>query len=133
MKTGTSPQRSHSALARDVFGEPLTEPEALCLMLILHACRIVLSEEAQLKNGARGFEGITSRHAAEVVASLFLSDPLRNYVHWYWKWNAEWDANRLLDNRPPELLPTLLTVRARLESHPWVARVENEDWELFPD
>ena len=79
----------HLMLARDVFKHTVSEEEILCLMLLLHACNIALSDRAGVSGDVRGFAPITTRHAAEVAAVLFSSTPYREPGYWYDKWNGD--------------------------------------------
>jgi hypothetical protein len=75
------------------------------------------------------FEGITSWHAAEVVASLFRDGEKARYTHWSHRWIGR--AYAVLENPPAELGPRLFKIRDILESHAWIERVEDEDWCLL--
>lgn len=132
MKPNVPISRFHIYLAKDLFHQPLTQEEGLCLMLILHACKIRLSDQAKVAGGAKGFAEITSRDAAEVVASLFSSGPESHLGYWYeLLWGGDRTPYSIIDNPPDQLLPTLRKIKNILESHPWVEKLEDEDWELL--
>ena len=124
--------RFHVELVKDLFREPLEHEDVLGLMLLLHACRMQLADEARVAGEVRGFEGVTTRHAAEVAASLFSSGHASDPNYWYKLWNGAWDAYGILENPPDRLAPTLRRIRTAIESHPWVERLADEDWEILP-
>ena len=130
MQPNMPADKFHTAFVSEVFRQRLNHEEVLCLMLLLHACRLRLSATARLAGGGTGFEGITTRHAAEVVASLFPSGDEADPDYWYGLWNGEWEAYAILEN-PERLTNTLQRIRDAIESHPWVAALEDEDWELL--
>src|SRR5690606_16972811 len=109
-------------LAKDLFHSPPTNEEVLCLMLLLHACHLSLSELADVAGRVKGFEGITTSHAAEVAASLFDSGEKADPGYWYELWNGDWQAYAILENPSPELMPALIRMKDIIESHRWVER-----------
>jgi hypothetical protein len=132
MEKHVTTDKFHSQLVKDLFHTPPTDEQVLCLMLLFHACHLCLSDVADVAGGVRGFEGITTRHAAEVVASLFGSGDKSDPGYWHDLWNGGWQAYAILENPPWHIIPMLLRMRDTLESHPWVERLDNEDWEILP-
>lgn len=132
MRDGVNMHRFHSQLALDIFKESPSESEVLCFMLLLHTCRISLSAVAYVEGGGTGFAPITARHAAEVVANIFRSDKEKCKADfWYMKWCDDWDGFELLEDLPKELIPGLQEVRNKIESHPWVDNLEDDDWDII--
>ena len=133
MKEKVSVTKFHEALVSELFASPPSDDDVLCLMMLLHGCRIVLSHEADVEGGITGFEGIATRHAAEVVAKLFTDKPRTDPGYWYWKWNADWDAYAILESVPTEMAPRLRRAQQLIESHPWVDKLEDEIWPITSD
>jgi hypothetical protein len=81
----------------------------------------------------KGFEGITARHAAEIVANIFRNkDPSRaDYSYWYVKWSGEWEGGRLLNEIPEDLKPCLRKIKQLIETHPWVASIVDGDFDII--
>ena len=121
----------HRLLVQELFDRPPTKRQSKELMLLLHAVRIVLSSEVNVEGGVKEFVAITSRHAAQVVASLFPSGEQATYTYWYWKWNTDWNAYAILDNPTEDDLKGLREMQQRFESHPWVEKLEDDDWEIL--
>jgi hypothetical protein len=130
MTTSVTIRNFHKKLAQQAVAPKPNEIDAFCLML-LHACHIALSDAGHSATKVRGFVAITTRHAGEVVASLFDAPPENHYFHWYYKWNGDWRAYAVLESPPNELLPRLALMRQAIESHPWVERLSDEDWSLI--
>lgn len=76
-------------------------------------------------------EGITTRDAASVAAALFDSGSRSDYFHWYYVWNSDWQAYRLLEELPADLRHPVRRMRDKIESHPWVRCLVNDDWDLL--
>jgi len=132
MKPSVSPSQFHKALVQDLFPQPPMLEEAFCLMLLLHACPLRLNGQAQVEGQAQGFSEITSRHAAEVAASLFPEGEESHAAYWYWRfWNEDKSIYEVIENPPDRLIPVLKRIRLRIESHPWVDRLLDEDWDLL--
>jgi hypothetical protein len=131
MKPNVSTNSFHRLLAQELFDRPPTKHQARDLMLLLHASRIVLSPEAKVQSGANAFEGITTRHAAEVVASLYPTGEKKDYYYWYYLWNSEWNAYGILENPTADDLKRLNAMQQRFEAHPWIEKIEDDDWEIF--
>jgi hypothetical protein len=131
MDNCVDPSTFHKKLVGELLRRPPTKAEAMCLMLLLHACRIVLSARARVVGGIKGFEGITTRHAADVVASLFHSGDEASAHFWYHKWNSDWRAYEILENPSVEVKMKVKRIQWFFEAHPWVERIEDEDWTLL--
>ncbi|MCA9004959.1 MAG: hypothetical protein KDA70_06755 [Planctomycetaceae bacterium] len=132
MKPSVSPGQFHKALAHDLFPQPPTLEEAFCLMLLLHACPLRLNGQAQVKGQAQGFTEITTRHAAEVAASLFPQGEESYAAYWYWHcWSQDKSIYAVIENPPDELIPVLKQIRQKIDSHPWVDQLVDEDWDLL--
>jgi hypothetical protein len=131
MKPNVSTNSFHRMLVKELFDRPPTKRQARDLMLLLHASRIVLSSEAKVEGATKGFQGITTRHAAEVVASLFPSGEKKDPSFWYFLWNGDWNAYGILENPTPDDLRGFKEMQRRFESHPWVEKLENDDWEIL--
>tara|TARA_R110002049_G_C8857275_1_gene537883 strand:- start:160 stop:570 length:411 start_codon:yes stop_codon:yes gene_type:complete len=132
MNPSVSPSQFHKALAQDLFPQPPTLEEAFCLMLLLHACPLRLNEHAQVVGQVQGFTEITSRHAAEVAASLFPEGEGAHAAYWYWRcWNEDKSIYELIENPPDQLIPVLKQIRQKIDSHPWVDQLVDEDWDLL--
>lgn len=97
MKPNISTNAFHAALIKELFHQPLSQEEVFCLMLLLHACPLRLTENAKVAGQTKGFAEITSRHAAEAASSHFTSGTESDYTYWYWCWNADWDLLSKLD------------------------------------
>ena len=100
-------------------------------MLILHSCNLLLSSEAKVKGGAKGFAPIISRYASEIIASLYSEGEKANHNYWYDKWNGDWKAYAVLECIPEEIKSDLQEILCRLKSHSWVEKLEDEDWDLL--
>lgn len=131
MKPNVDSTRFHIELARELFQTPLDDDDVFCLMLLLHACIIRLSVEAQVEGGVKGFEGITSRHIAEVAASLFSVGDKADPDYWYHRWNDDFMGYAVLENIPDRLKSRLRRIKDAIELHPWVEQLENDDWEIL--
>lgn len=131
MKPNISTNAFHAALIKELFHQPLTQEEVFCLMLLLHACPLRLTDDAEVTGQVKGFAEITSRHAAEVVSKLFTSGAESDYTYWYWHWNGDWNPYDILASPPDQLLPTLRRIRETIESHPWIEKIVDEDWNLL--
>ena len=132
MKANLSTSSFHEMLIMELFPKSLSDANAICLMMILHSSHLFLSGEAKVTGNARGFVGITSGHAAEVVAALFESGEKSDYTYWYHRfWGSNPSAYEMLENPSQEVRARVERLRGIIESHPWVDRLENEDWELL--
>jgi hypothetical protein len=133
MQAGISPLRFHEALIVELFPYLPSDEEILCAMILLHTCNLKLTSAARVEGGATGFEGLTAMAAAEVVAVLFEQhDDVRSRGgYWYQQWNDRWNAYALIESIPERLRPTLRRVQSTFEHHPWIARLDDDGWELF--
>ncbi len=64
MKNHISTGKFHEALAKEILDDSIQEIDVLCLMLLLHASQIDLSENAVVSDDARGFAGCHWRAAS---------------------------------------------------------------------
>lgn len=121
----------HKNLIQSLFAKRPSDEEALCVMLILHSCSIRLTKLVQVDGNVLGFAAITSRHAAEVIASLFNAGKESSYTHWYFRWNEDWQAYSILESPPKNLAEPLARIRDMIEAHPWVDRLVPDDWNII--
>ncbi len=131
MKNYISSSNFHETLAKEILDDSVKEIDVLCLMLLLHACQINLSEDAVVSDGYRGFAAITTRHASEVAASLFPQKPQSEPSYWYVKWNGEWNVYGIIEDIPDDLKKPLELMKKRIESHPWINKLVDEDWDVI--
>ena len=125
------PDHFHHVVVAAVFNTPASDETALCLMLLLHACVIETTEEGRRATGVAGLAPITAGHAADLVARLFRSGERSHGVRWSSKFFGEWAAYELLADLPDRLEPAVARVRDQLESHPWVDRLVDDDWDVL--
>ncbi|MCA9014784.1 MAG: hypothetical protein KDA77_05575 [Planctomycetaceae bacterium] len=55
MKPNISTNAFHAALIKELFHQPLSQEEVFCLMLLLHACPLRLTENAKIADQTKGF------------------------------------------------------------------------------
>ena len=120
-------------LLRDTFGPDTSDRDALLLFTIIHCCNVevtgsVLKDRPSVKAGGR-VEGITQRHCATALASLWkgTQDERARYTYWYFRWNGEWGSYGHVDALSREEVARLTELKGQLEKHPFVSRIIDED------
>jgi hypothetical protein len=114
------------ALAR----EPLTEDDALALMILIHTHRLKLREPTLGdRPGVTEVAAGTQRGAATIVGDLWPARDDRErtlYAYWYWQFNTR-TPYEILDDVPPQWMDRINHFRAILRSHPAVEDLVAED------
>src|SRR5690349_15732544 len=123
-------QQFHERIVSDSFPQRLTDEDAFLVFAILHSYVIVLA--GSFINDAPQCDKIyatTQRGAADALAALWrgTDDERRDYTHWYWKWNTDWDAYRHLEALSPQEKARMHVLKQRIEEHPYIARLVPED------
>jgi hypothetical protein len=100
-KNRTTIRQFHARVLRDTFGGPVDDRDAFLLFMLFHLSRVeltgpVLSDRPVCTDIA----AITQRHCGAALAALWRGrdDPRADYMHWYWRWNAEWQSYAHADN-----------------------------------
>lgn len=116
------------ALARfAVESREATEEDVLCLMILFHTHRLAFARPIlPSRPNVKEFEAFTQRHAAEIVSCAF---PQHAPTELYWLFNTALGAGRLevMDDVPADLANRVLTLRAKLLTHPDIVLVDPED------
>jgi hypothetical protein len=119
-----------SNLGKFAAGVNHTERDLLCLMILFHTHRIgfrrpILPERPDVMELA----ALTQRSAAMIAADAWFdrTDTERtDYAYWYHLFNKS-GPYEVMEDVPPDLRDTILTIKARLLEHPDIASVEVEE------
>ncbi len=124
----------HETLACELFTKPLSDADAFLLFCLLHTYTIVL-EPGILEDDAGRTElhGLTARGAAEVLAALSTKHGQRSdYEVWHHRFWSDWGAYERLNGLSAAEKERLASMKARVEGHPFVVRLEVEPGEHDP-
>jgi hypothetical protein len=127
---GTTISDLHGRLVRDTFGRRLSDQDTFLVFVLLHSCRVVLSGPVLTdRPGVREVAAHTQRGVSEALASAWAgtADERADPSFWYHRWNGEWGAYGHAGRLSPEEQGRLEGLRAELERHPFVSRLEPED------
>jgi hypothetical protein len=127
--SGTTIYDLHGRLLRDTFGRPLNDQDAFLVFVLFHGHRIVLTAPILTdRPGVQEVAAITQRHVSEALASLWgAKEDQSKPSYWYHRWNGVWGSNEHAYCLTPAGRERLEQLRAELERHPFVSRLEPED------
>jgi hypothetical protein len=116
-------------LVRDTFGRRLTDADAFLVFVLFHTHRVVLSAPVLTdRPGVREVFPYTQRGVSEALASAWAgtADGRADLYYWYFRWNGEWGSYEHASHLSPDEQQRLGELRAELEKHPFVDRLELE-------
>ena len=96
-------------------------------MILFHTHRLTFARPIlPSRPNVREFEAFTQHHVAEIVACAF---PQHAPTELYWLFNTAPDHGRFeaFDDLPPDLAGRVMTLRAKLLTHPDVILVDPEE------
>ena len=120
----------HGRLVRDTFGRRLTDADAFLVFVLFHTHRVVLSGPVLTdRPGVGEVAADTQRGVSEALASAWAGtdDERADMYFWYYRWNGEWGSYGHAERLSPAEAGRLEQLRAALERHPFVSRLEPED------
>jgi hypothetical protein len=127
---GTTIYDLHGRLVRDTFGPRLSDQDAFLVFVLFHSYRIVLSSPILAdRAGVLEVAAHTQRGVSEALASAWVGtqDERADPYFWYYRWNGAWGSYHHAERLSSTEWDRLKELRARLEQHPWVLRLELED------
>jgi hypothetical protein len=104
-----------------------TDEDILCLMILFHTHRLTFARPIlPSRPNVKVFEAFTQRHVAEIVSCAF---PQHAPTELYWMFTTAPGRGRFefMEDVPADLASRVLTLRAKLLTHPDVVLVDPED------
>jgi len=127
---GTTIYDLHGRLIRDTFGLRLSDQDAFLVFVLFHGYRILLAGPILTdRPGVLEVAATTQRGVAEALASAWrgTQDQRADPAFWYLRWNGEWGSYHHSERLSPAERERLDRLRAVLEQHPFVRRLEPEE------
>jgi hypothetical protein len=127
---GTTIYDLHGRLVRDTFGHRLSDQDAFLIFVLFHCYKVVLSEPVLSdRPGVQVVAAQTQRGVAEALASVWIGtqDERADLYFWYYRWNGGWGSYGHAERLSPAESERLEQLKAELERHPFVSRLEPED------
>jgi len=127
---GTTIYDLHGRLVRDTFGRRLSDSDAFLVFVLFHRYKVVLSAPVLTdRPGVREVAADTQRGVSEALASAWAGteDARADLYFWYYRWNGDWGSYGHAERLSPAERERLEQLRAELERHPFVSRLQPED------
>lgn len=120
----------HGRLLRDTFGRRLSDTDAFLVFVLFHGYRVWLSAPLLTdRPGVQEVHALTQRSVADALASVWAgtTDERADSYFWYFRWNGVWGSYGHAEGLSLEERERLEQLRAALESHPFVLKLQPED------